>query len=240
MGFGDVRVVLFDCYLTLVDIRTDEEDPAVWERVADAVAVAGGPRIAGGVLRRRYTAEVRGHLDRAGERFPEVDVARILREIVGPEHAALAGRTLRAASTRRFGAFADALPTLRALRQRCRIGLVTDAQRLYLEPELRAAGLEGMFDVVVVSGDLGFRKPDPRMFTTAVERLGARPGEAVHVGDSLARDVAGARAAGLAAVWLDRRGAGVPGGTILPDAVISSLEDLLAIPGWRGRGTLTR
>lgn len=223
-------VILFDCYLTLVDIHTDEEDPAVWVQVAAAVADAGGPHLPGPGLRRRYTGLVCEQLAASGEPYPEVDVVGVFREIVGPDLAALAGRRLRAASTRRFAVFPDVLPTLRALRATHRLGLVTDAQRLFLEPELRAAGLEELFDVVVVSGDLGYRKPDPRMFAAALAALGARPEEAVHVGDSLARDVGGAQAAGVAGVWLDRglRAGGVATAGVTPDAVIRSLRELTA------------
>ena len=52
----------------------------------------------------------------------------------------------------------------------------------------------------------GLEKPDPRIFHIAVEQAGCSPEEIVHVGDSLEKDVAGARTAGLHAVWLNRNG----------------------------------
>ncbi|MGM0385784.1 MAG: HAD family hydrolase, partial [Actinomycetota bacterium] len=123
----------------------------------------------------------------------------------------------------------DTKPVLAELGRHYRLGIVTDAQRVFLEAELRETGLEGMFDVMVVSSDLGYRKPDRRMFAPALAAFGARPEEAVYVGDSLERDVGGARAAGLTGVWLDRqhcgttaRGDGVP--------VITSLAQLEVTP----------
>jgi putative hydrolase of the HAD superfamily len=53
-------------------------------------------------------------------------------------------------------------------------------------------------------------KPDPRIFRRALERLGAEPSEALHVGDSPEHDLAGARAVGIAALLVDRRGAPAP------------------------------
>ncbi len=68
-----------------------------------------------------------------------------------------------------------------------------------LRPLLGALGLAGLFDVVVVSCETGFAKPSPVMFEVAARSLGLAPGQLLHVGDSAAEDVAGARAAGLAA-----------------------------------------
>jgi FMN phosphatase YigB (HAD superfamily) len=55
-----------------------------------------------------------------------------------------------------------------------------------------------------VSGDLGAGRPDPRIFAEALRAAGARPADAVMVGDNVAKDVEGALAAGLDAVWINR------------------------------------
>ena len=59
------------------------------------------------------------------------------------------------------------------------------------------------FDAVLDSAVEGVEKPDPRLFLLALERVGAFPGEAVHVGDFYSVDVVGARAAGIRPVLLD-------------------------------------
>lgn len=63
---------------------------------------------------------------------------------------------------------------------------------------------------MVFSSDHGWVKPSPRLFRIAMERLGAKPQECLVIGDSVRRDVGGARAAGVAAVWIGtgRRPAG--------------------------------
>lgn len=223
-----VRAVSFDVYGTLVDIETDENRPAVWTGLARELGrhgLAARPD----ELRRGYREEVRRRLRDRGERHPEIDVRRIFTTLVhrlgGPEDLRLATvltRRFRALSTVRLAAFPDALPTLHALRRRVAIAAVSDAQRLFLEPELRAVGLTGRFDVLVVSSDHGFRKPDPRLFRLAVQRLDVPAAATVHVGDNPKRDVAGAEEAGLIAVHLDRTG--VPPH---PHRTVSSLLDLL-------------
>jgi putative hydrolase of the HAD superfamily len=69
---------------------------------------------------------------------------------------------------------------------------------------LGPAGLLEHVDAVVTSAEVGVAKPGRGIFERALELARARPGEAIHVGDSLENDVAGARAAGIRAVLLAR------------------------------------
>lgn len=70
---------------------------------------------------------------------------------------------------------------------------------------LAEVGLAEHFDVIVVSEEVGIRKPRREIFETTLERLGVAPAEALHVGDNLDADVAGAAAAGLGTGWITRR-----------------------------------
>ncbi len=90
---------------------------------------------------------------------------------------------------------------------------------------LSQAGLLPFFPVVVASQSVGIQKPDPRIFQVALERLEVEPDEALYVGDLYEVDVLGARAAGVAAVLIDREGAG--GDRDCP--VIRSLESLVPL-----------
>ena len=92
-----------------------------------------------------------------------------------------------------------------------------------LHDVLQRTGLRALVDAVVISAELGAAKPDPAIFRAALERLGAAAPEAIHVGDTLETDVAGARAAGLQAVLVARNGAQAPEGV----RVVSSLDELL-------------
>jgi putative hydrolase of the HAD superfamily len=99
-----------------------------------------------------------------------------------------------------------AVTVVRSLRERgLSLGVVSNAEG-QVARDLDRAGYEGLFDVVVDSFHAGVEKPDPRIFHVALERLGARPEEAVYIGDLPAVDVAGARAAGIAPLLLDRYG----------------------------------
>ena len=70
----------------------------------------------------------------------------------------------------------------------------------------RVFGIAPYFDAIVSSAEVGCEKPDPRIFREALTRLRTSPGQTLHVGDSIDDDIGGAKAAGLDALLVDRRG----------------------------------
>ena len=124
--------------------------------------------------------------------------------------------------------FPDVRPTLAALRRRgLRLAVVSNFDGR-LATICRAVGLAAAFNTIVMSGCVGYAKPDPRIFRVALDRLGVAASAALHVGDSEREDVDGARAAGIAALWLRRDGA-VAAGT-------SCIADLTTLPAWIDAG----
>jgi putative hydrolase of the HAD superfamily len=102
--------------------------------------------------------------------------------------------------------FPDTRPTLESLRAKgLRLAVVSNWST-HLLGILEHHDLVTPFEAILASCDVGHEKPDPRIFHRALERIGVRPEEALHVGDSAHADVAGARGAGLGALLLDRHG----------------------------------
>jgi putative hydrolase of the HAD superfamily len=109
---------------------------------------------------------------------------------------------------RRFGLWTVAIDgtpeVLRRLKERgYRMAVVSNAEGRVAQ-DLAAAGYDGLFETVVDSFEVGIEKPDPAIFRIALDRLGADAGASVYLGDVPSVDVEGARAAGIAAVLLDR------------------------------------
>lgn len=119
---------------------------------------------------------------------------------------------------------------LDALDRDHRLGLVTNGDPAMQREKLAAVDLADPFETFVFAGFDAPPKPAPDPFERALEELAATPERAVHVGNSLATDVAGARAAGVDAAWIPD-GADVPA---TPDPeptyVLDSLADLTAPP----------
>jgi FMN hydrolase / 5-amino-6-(5-phospho-D-ribitylamino)uracil phosphatase len=117
----------------------------------------------------------------------------------------------------------DVIATMDVLKKKFKLGLLSNGNSY---PE--RCGLEGFFKFVVFSQDYGVEKPDPAIFSIALEKAECSKHQLLHVGDSLINDVQGATNAGITAVWLNRSSAINHTGTSL-DYEISSLTELLEI-----------
>jgi putative hydrolase of the HAD superfamily len=128
------------------------------------------------------------------------DCAAVLRDALGVS-ACTSAATIASRS-----ALTDAAPALvRARRAESRIVVVSNWD-VSLAEVLERVGLAPLIDGVVTSAAVGACKPDAEIFTRALALAGVGASQCLHVGDSLAEDVVGARAVGIAAVLLDRTG----------------------------------
>jgi len=101
-------------------------------------------------------------------------------------------------------AYDDAIPTLDALREAgFRLGTIANARHVVVG-RLRHTGLIDRFQTITYSEEIGQQKPDARLFSAALGRLGVSAANAVHVGDRVREDIQGARSVGLRAILIDR------------------------------------
>jgi len=121
-------------------------------------------------------------------------------------------------------------PLLAELGRRYRLAVVSNFDyaptcRAILERE----GIAALFETVVISDEVGWRKPKPVIFETALDRLALRPAETLFVGDRADIDVLGARGVGMPTVWINREASGLPEGSPAPDFEIRDLDELRGI-----------
>jgi putative hydrolase of the HAD superfamily len=112
----------------------------------------------------------------------------------------------------RHHTFEDAATALTELGREHRLALLTNGASCLQREKLAASGLAGHFEAVVVSEDVGEAKPAAAAFEAALAAIGAEPAGAVMIGDSIGKDVDGALALGIRAVWLNRSGTPRPAG----------------------------
>jgi phosphoserine phosphatase len=122
--------------------------------------------------------------------------------------------------------FPDALPVLNALHGRYRMAIITNGFAETHEQKIARLELERFFDRVILAGELQMAKPDPAVFVHGMELLEVKPGESIMVGDRYDRDIEGAHAAGMRAVWIRCRDEEIPAGARPPDATIASIGAL--------------
>lgn len=125
-----------------------------------------------------------------------------------------------------------------------RLALVTNGAPDVQREKLAGTTLARRFEAIVISAELGIAKPDRRIFEHALRAVGAEADASVMLGDSLSRDVAGARGAGLRSIWIDRGDESPRPDDAVPDARVTALSQIrsclaaLAPGGASPRGSL--
>jgi 2-haloacid dehalogenase len=115
------------------------------------------------------------------------------------------------------------------LARRAVLGLATNGIPEVQRSRLERSGLSACFRTVLISGEIGIAKPDPRFFLLGAERLGLPPAQVLCVGDVPGTDIRGARAAGMASCWVAAAGAVWPANEPAPDYTIRDLRALAAL-----------
>jgi putative hydrolase of the HAD superfamily len=170
----------------------------------------------------------RAHLDEGRDPVALEDLRRRCADVLrcalpGGEDLALDAVLEALLASLSFSAFPDVQPALTAARERGQRLVVVSNWDVSLHGVLHRLGIDRFLDGVLTSAEVGVRKPAPAIFEAALGLVGGDAEEAVHVGDSPDEDVAGARAAGIEPVLVQRGG----GATAMPDLrTISNLGEL--------------
>ena len=243
------RAVLFDLDDTLLE--TSDSATRVWRETAEAFAgEIGRPvEVFGPVLdaaRRWYWADPernrRGRLD--VQRSREEVTLRGLEQLYAggpgssPRPADLPGLARRFAGryaaerVRSMRFFPGALGAVRAFRAAgVKLALITNGDAAAQREKVEHFKLAPLFEGVFIEGELGYGKPDPRVFEAALSACGGvAPADAWCVGDHLGWEVRAAQARGLSGVWVDWRGEGLPEegprAGITPDRIVRRVSEL--------------
>jgi len=169
MGIPDnIQAVFFDCYNTLIEIGTDEDDPLTWQMLSSWLSYQG-VAIGARDLMHEYRRTCREQAVRQGESYPEIDVEAIFVQICRDHRlwdldarrvGRRAARTFRAASVRKKKVFPESLRLLEHLRG-LPMGIVSNGQRVFSEHELRHLGLRGISTCSSSPQTSGSRSPTP-------------------------------------------------------------------------------
>jgi putative hydrolase of the HAD superfamily len=121
-------------------------------------------------------------------------------------------------------------PLLRRLAERYKLAVVSNFDYTPTALDiLERAGVVDVFQTIVVSDEIGWRKPRRDIFDAALSRLGVRASDSLFIGDRADMDVLGAQQVGMDAVWINRDGEPLPAGIKAPTYEIRDLGELAAI-----------
>jgi putative hydrolase of the HAD superfamily len=229
MARQPIRAITIDALGTLLELLPPA--PRLQAALRERLGVEVSLEQAGRAMKAEI-AYYRAHLwmgrDAAGLAELRHRCAVVLREALVVHEAGEDELTEVLLEAIRFEPFPDAVPALRALRA-AGVKLVAASNwDISLHEQLERTGLTPLLDGALSSAEVGAPKPDPEIFTRALALAGARPEEALHVGDDLEADVGGALAAGLTPVLIDRDGSLAPAPGVHRIASLAELPALAA------------
>jgi putative hydrolase of the HAD superfamily len=218
--------ILLDALGTLVELQPPA--PRLRRQLATRFDLA----VSEAVAERAIAAEIayyRAHLDEGRDAASVAALRRRCAEVLrsglpAPERLPLGEVTDALLASLAFTAFPDVRPALQMLRADARKLVVVSNWDASLHEVLARLELTPLLDAVVTSAEAGARKPSPVIFERGLAAAGVGPTRALHVGDGLEEDVAGARAAGIEPVLVRRDGGHGPEGV----RTIASLAELVA------------
>ena len=210
-----VKGIIFDINGTLTDIHTNEGHDEIYRILSNMLSYQGivlEPH----VVKELYFQIMKEQRAAREGRHPEFDAIGIFHTILtqyatdftrglSPQKLEqlprLLAETYRAASRFRLQPYPGVVDTIRQLHQNYHLAIVSDGQTAYAVPELNTVGLAGYFDPIIISGDVGVRKPHERLFTDALTAMKMTPSEVLFVGNDMYRDVYGAKRVGMTTVF---------------------------------------
>lgn len=124
---------------------------------------------------------------------------------------------------------APRVEAVKLLARRYRLGLLSNFDDSRTGWEIMDdTGVRGLFEAIIISADVGMRKPNPKIFERMLEMLNLPAHDILFVGDTPHHDVAGSKQVGMHAAWISRHALPLPEGLPQPDIII---RDLAELPG---------
>lgn len=234
-------VVLFDLGSTLVHFDSPWAEVSTFSKqeLVDTLIFLGYPLPKERFL-QAFAGAMRAYYEVRETEYIEKTTESVLRNLldewgfpnVPQAHLRQALDAMYAVSQQYWRLEVDAISTLnQLLKLGYRLGAISNASD---GPDVHKIveqnGLAGYFDQLLISAEVGLRKPHPKIFQMALEHFCVPPRRAVMVGDTLSADVLGAKNSGMASIWITRR-ADTPENrahevNIKPDVVIAALAEL--------------
>lgn len=209
---------VFDLYGTLVDIRTNEENPYLWKRISELYTSLGAPYDSG-ELKKSYKQAVneavelvqkKGEKSFGREFIGEPDLTAVFRQLYqvkgascSPKQAAMTAHFFRILSRQKLQVYNGVKETLQRLRENgCGVYLLSNAQHDFTWPDMELMGLADYFDGILISSEEGCKKPSPVFFDRLLERYSLKAEDCLMMGNDVNADIAGGRAVGMDTLYI--------------------------------------
>ena len=201
---------IFDLYGTLIDIKTDEDNLLLWEKLSLFFSFKGA-NYSSNELKLSYTKLVNYHLEKvAHSGYPEINLENIFFLLYKNKNiipslelitdTAQFFRILSIKYIKLYDGVIDLLSSLKANNKN--IYLLSNAQRVFTLYEMKLLNIEQYFDDILFSSDYDFCKPDKNFFNTLIKKHNLNPSECIMIGNDPICDIQGAINVGIDTLYL--------------------------------------
>ena len=204
---------IFDLYGTLADISTNEWKHSLWKNMAMIYSM-NGAAYTPAELKNGYYRLLKKQIERIPpEKYtthPEPQISYVFEELYTEKGvacdsamAAATGRTFRALSLNYIRLYPGVHELFDAIQAHGgKAYLLSNAQRIFTEPEIRMLGIYDCFEDIMISSDVGCAKPDIRFYQCLLRKHRLKPEESIMIGNDYITDIRGSHEAGLDSLYL--------------------------------------
>ncbi len=207
------RNYIFDLYGTLVDINTNEWKASLWKNMSMIYSM-GGAAYTSKVLKKAYAFYLEDEIKKLPiDKYstnPEPEITNVFMRLYNDrgvecsrETAEYTGRVFRALSLKYIKLYDGVKELFAAIRTNGgKIFLLSNAQRIFTEPEIRMLGIYDDFDDIIISSDIGCAKPDIMFYEYILKKHNLKKNESIMIGNDYITDIKGSHDAGLDSLYL--------------------------------------
>lgn len=231
---------IFDLYGTLADVHTNERKPYLWRKVCDLLAGFGADYTPAECRNAYFSGitllEQESHTENVEIQIEEVYKRMFLAKNVTPteQYIFTLGNLFRIVSREKLGLYPGVTEFLTALKKaNKKIYLLSNAQRLFTEPEVHALGLLPYFDGVFYSSDIGIKKPAPAFMERLLTTYGLDRKKSIMIGNDPSCDVGIANACQMDSLYIHSNispalsGSPVPATYVIMDGDFTKVSPLI-------------
>ena len=232
-----IETILFDCWGTLIEAPNLMKPGATTKIFPRMLALQGHP-VDYEAFKEAYLLVSKRQNEIANVNWEEFDHEERLRDTlkaIGFQHENLNGVVSRLWATyllewpKDSVPYEETMPLLEYLMDRYKLGLVTNfVDGPTARNVIEKYGFDEIFDIIVVSGEEGYRKPKRMLFDKALSGLNSQPKHSVMIGDTLIADVIGPKELGMNAILVDEGGS-QKNSHHFADAVVSNIGDVKTV-----------
>lgn len=230
MKTEDLTTIIFDLDGTLCHYKMDLETSLLeCFKVEDTEKLPFSTTDYQKEFKRQFAQEIAGRTEGPKLSFRKKLLRNLLEPLEEYNHGKLIEYANRFDELRKdlLALYPEVPVTLEQLHEKFKLGLLTNGPSDLQWGKVRQLEIEHLFDKIIVSGDHGLLKPDPRIFHLTLDNLNSTKTQSLYVGNSIEYDIIGAMNAGIPVIWRDNGETELTNEEPDPDYIIDNLADIL-------------